>query len=331
MMNISPLARANDGFGELGLGGIALEKTNDIAMHKEVLEIGYKKIKVAYEFVNESDQDITTTVSFPLPRYPAFPFEPGIITSGEPPGFDVIVDSKPVRFQTRIEASSNGKDITRQLKALGLSEFNIANMPFAIDKQLKEQDVLHGILDSDQQQQLTRFGLMKDGLPAWEVQVIYHWQQKFPARSTLNISHQYTPFTAGGTTSAYERGRFIESGNAARFCTDKETIKRLDKLAADEKQQDAYGMLSGTIVKYILLTANTWKDGVRDFTLRINKERQDEIISLCFPGNFRRVNATTLESKISNFPPSSDLEIYFGNIDKNTDTATRATPPRLQR
>lgn len=60
---------ANDGFGALGAGGIIIGKTNDIAMAKEVLDISYDKIKVDYEFVNESNHDIIETIVFPMPPY----------------------------------------------------------------------------------------------------------------------------------------------------------------------------------------------------------------------------------------------------------------------
>jgi hypothetical protein len=73
-------------------------------------------------------------------------------------------------------------------------------------------------------------------------------------------------------------------------------------------------MLAGTIVDYILMTANTWKDGIRDFTLRLRKESPAEVISLCFPAEFMRVDARTLESHLTHFSPKTDLSIYFSNI-----------------
>lgn len=65
---------------------------------------------------------------------------------------------------------------------------------------------------------------------------------------------------------------------------------------------------------YVLKTANSWKDGIRDFTLRIQKSRPQEIVSLTFPGTPRRVNRTTLEFRQTNFRPAQDLDIYFGNV-----------------
>ena len=87
-------ARANDGFGALGAGGIVIGHTGAIAMVSEKLSISAQYINVQYQFVNESDADITETVSFPLPPYPATPSETGVISYGTPPDFSVRVRSR---------------------------------------------------------------------------------------------------------------------------------------------------------------------------------------------------------------------------------------------
>jgi len=63
-----------------------------------------------------------------------------------------------------------------------------------------------------------------------------------------------------------------------------------------------------------LKTANTWKNGIDDFTLRIHKGNPDELISFCFPGQFKKIDDTTFESHLRNFNPQADLDIYFANI-----------------
>ena len=68
-------------------------------------------------------------------------------------------------------------------------------------------------------------------------------------------------------------------------------------------------------VSYILTTGNTWKNGIEDFTLNLVKGKADELISLCFPGTFTKINPTTLQVKLRNFHPKQDLDVYFGNVE----------------
>lgn len=47
--------------------GIQFERSKDISMEFEELEISEELVRVKFEFKNESDHDITTTVAFPVP------------------------------------------------------------------------------------------------------------------------------------------------------------------------------------------------------------------------------------------------------------------------
>ena len=67
-------------------------------------------------------------------------------------------------------------------------------------------------------------------------------------------------------------------------------------------------------MEYILKTANSWKDGIRDFELRVHKGAPTEIITFCFPGKVEKLDATTFVSCIRNFRPADDLKIWFGNL-----------------
>jgi hypothetical protein len=192
-------------------------------------------------------------------------------------------------------------------------------MPFTLDAQLDGNDPLQNVISEAQKDELTKIGVLnKDGLPDWQIQVTYHWKQKFPAKSVVRVTHKYAPFVAEGTAGGYEHSQFGGDGHIERFCADKAVIKKLDALASQKHLQNVYGMLSGTMVDYVLLTANTWKDGVRDFTLRIHKGHPNEVVTLCFPGAFRSVDSNTLESHLLNFSPQRNLSIYFANIGKST-------------
>lgn len=68
-------------------------------------------------------------------------------------------------------------------------------------------------------------------------------------------------------------------------------------------------------VEYILGTGRNWKGPIADFTLRIEKARPDDIVSLCFPGQPRRVSPTVLEFHEVNLVPQDRLVVYFYSTD----------------
>jgi len=55
------------------------------------------------------------------------------------------------------------------------------------------------------------------------------------------------------------------------------------------------------------------ENGIEDFTLNLNKDSSDELISLCFPGDFKKINSKTLQLHLTNFKPTNDLLVYFAN------------------
>lgn len=57
-------------------------KTDAVAMRREVLEVSWQRIRVDYEFVNESGREVTLPVVFPLPLYG--PAGPSYAWTGQP-------------------------------------------------------------------------------------------------------------------------------------------------------------------------------------------------------------------------------------------------------
>jgi hypothetical protein len=325
---------ANDGFGSLGVGGIVLSKTDVIAINKEILDISCDRIQVWYEFVNESDEDQQALVMFPLPRYPAFPSESGVISHGQPSGFKVRVNGKTVNYRTEVKATLKEQDVTDILKSAGLSEKQIAHFPF--DKDLLD---IEGRLkiSLSQIEALTKKGLVDGGFPLWDINVTYVWTQRFPARSTTHIDHTYRPFISGGTAGGYS-GRDQELHNITKewgwkdvfdSCPTEEQLHRLDRLLSNKSRLDGYCQVPGTTVEYILTTANTWKDGIRDFKLRIHTKSQDEIVALCFPSKIRKVSDLLYETRVRNFKPKAELSVYFGNV-RSCRSTDFGQPPKAE-
>src|SRR6185503_11025056 len=61
-------ALANDSSAQLAGGGLILTKNADVRMASEDLYISPYEVRVRYEFVNDSNRDIETTVAFPMPK-----------------------------------------------------------------------------------------------------------------------------------------------------------------------------------------------------------------------------------------------------------------------
>ena len=59
---------ANDYEAAIGIGGLVLKKSESIEMLSEDLFISETLVKVRYEFLNNSHNEITTVVAFPLPE-----------------------------------------------------------------------------------------------------------------------------------------------------------------------------------------------------------------------------------------------------------------------
>ncbi|MDD2949909.1 MAG: DUF4424 family protein [Sulfuricurvum sp.] len=330
------LVFANDGFGALDAGGIIIGKTDDIAMQKEVLDISYDKIKVDYEFVNESDKDITETIVFPLPPY--YVGDPNPAYIGTIPDFKVVVNGQPVKFKTKVRAVTDDEnrtetDITQKLRGMGFSDYDIVMAAYNIKKILQDKaDILkkNGLLDQDF---VYTGGWDIESL--WKNYVTYEWKQTFKAHQKLKVSHTYTPLPSSGMSACYINtllGGDLQSsreGLAKYLCADAKTLDKLDNLAKNDRNWQGYPCLRGADISYILRTANTWKDGIRDFHLILRSKTPDETVSSCFSKSIKQTSPTTYEVKLKNFKPKKDLSVYFGNIDKNAPF-TEAKPPVFQ-
>lgn len=334
LLMVPLLCDGNDGFGALGVGGIVLAKTDNIAINKEILDISCDKIKVYYEFINESDKDETATVMFPLPAYEADPPESGIIAHGQPSGFTIRVNGSAVKYRTSVRATNDkGQDVTSILKSIGLSEKQIAQFPF--DEKLIGSD--HEMHLSKQQLAM----LDETDLQRWKINVTYWWSQNFRAKQVLRVEHEYKPFIADGSAGDYghEEGALWSlekyrddipaSEKKYNFCLSKKQVRKLDSLFANRKNLDSYNLLPGIVVEYILTTANTWKDGIRDFSLRVHSKSEEEVVAFCFPSGFKKVGTNLYEAQKKNFRPEKELSIYFGNSRRCTSNGY-GVPPNFQ-
>jgi hypothetical protein len=283
------LAPANDGAAEVGVGGIQLRSERRVAMRKERLLVSLDKVKVEYEFVNESGDDTRTEVAFPAPD---MAFAPAERIGHRFRDFKAWVNDVRIEVEEEARASMGDRDVADQLQAAGLTD--IAGSLHQVEQ-----------LPVDKKEQLHAQGLVGWGgsgderyWPHWTVHVVYHWVQHFPPGQVVRIRHEYAP--------AYGAKNHVADDLFDDACAEPPLRARLIS------GRDLDGPNQGWTrwVKYILTTANTWKTPIRDFELELEFP-EGEYVSLCWDGELQRTGPRTFKSALKNFVPKKELTVYF--------------------
>jgi len=328
---------ADDSIARVGVGGITFLKSTDIRMVKESLKISPSNVYVKYHFLNESNKDILTTVAFPLPAYE---FDSNTSESYESKiplmSFSIMIDGNEVETTKTRRAllikhivEKEGKhiivkeiidrDITKELKAAGLSDAQIFES-FGDSDYDQKAGIVRNRLNKKQIVKLKKIGALdSDNFPSWEVAATVHWKQLFPAKKEIEVEHTYTPFV-GGSYTYINNGQpsFEYLGNSDEVCLTKETRKEINqkaqKLIGTSKSDIEGVQISLDEVEFILSTGRNWKGPIGEFTLSIEKNFPDQIVSTCFPGKPKIVNQTTIEYSQTNYITQDKLVVYFYSI-----------------
>jgi len=317
LFGITFCASANDTIGRVGIGGITFEKSDQIRMVKEVLEISTSKVRVLYRFKNESNVDIHSTVLFPMPGQ--FFVHPEVWSYGmkSVTTLSVAVDGKPVNTKTLQKATYKENDITDKLRKIGFNEEQIFKTYGGYEYPTDQETggITWKFSNAQRKNMQNQFG--KDffgeyGEPRWKVEETFYWDQIFPAGQEIEVAHEYTPFSGTQDLGAYVKDGYKYSlGGEA--CLDAGALAYLNK---KNKIENEGAKVKGYLhrasgVEYILGTGRNWKGMIGDFTLRLIKDSPSQIVSLCFPGKPRKINPVTLEFKHTNFVPQDKLVVYF--------------------
>lgn len=192
-----PSVRADDGAASIAAGGIVMKRESRIVMAKEVLKISEDKVVVDYDFRNDSNQDVTTEVAFPIPPYS---FDP----DGADPkdaGFDdfkLWVDGRPAQYKREVRAVIGKNDATSILNQLHIDIASLGQYHWRSNGGPIFPDIAR--LGNSDRSRLTSLKLIdEDAAPLWTVQKKYYWSQTFPAHRTVHIRHEYTPVVGSST------------------------------------------------------------------------------------------------------------------------------------
>lgn len=323
-------APADDSAAAIAAGGLVPRRETRIVMAKEVLRISDKKVVVDYDFRNDSDQDVTTEVAFPIPPYENDFADGPALEEQSFQSFKLWVDSKPVHYESEATATLDGKDVTAILKA---NHIDIPTFGHFVDKvDSTHQEVIDSPdfnrLSKSTRDQLVKTGIFEvDGAPwgKWTVHLQYHWTQSFPAHSTAHIRHEYAPFTGFtqvGPDTAEDSLAQLTLGHSAN--EDPEGAKLLVGFCADQPFLNAlarqHGLLFPYWIDFILTSANTWQRPIEDFTLIIERPQPEHggrvLVSFCSPagGKVEKLDADRFQVHLTNFIPASELHIGFFEV-----------------
>lgn len=302
---------ANDSTGYVGTGGVEYIKNDKISMHSEDLFISKKIIRVDYQFKNETKQDITENILFPLPKVESYFYSDFADASKLIQSFKVQVNGQTIHPQTHVRAfltdiktddenrGENFVDVTANFKACGLTDQELMN-PWRQNlqssrisqkilqcKDAKIADLIQNNLTDD------------DDAVRWHSQIIYSWQQTFKANALTRVQHQYQPLVGGSIGFSMS-----DDGEAKTYCMDEKLKTTLRKNKAENSSYQA--------LSYILTTGANWAKPIQDFKLTIEREPY-EFVSLCWAGKIKKISATRFEMREKNFRPQQDLDIMFIN------------------
>jgi hypothetical protein len=315
---------ANDADASVAVGGVVLTREPRISMESERLTISLSKVTVEYEFLNESDKDITTEVAFPIPPYQFTEAAGGIRAFDD---FRLWVDGKELPYRVDAKAFlvhdaqwnklSETRDVSAILRGYGIDITTLGHY-YSNGKYSSGKDNEDTVPDFQRLAPATRkrvsdLGLVDAGggrsVPLWEVRKTYYWRQTLPAHRVLRVRHEYSPgFGFGGAVS--------ESELVSDTC------------ASPSLQKSISGNGNTEWVDYILTTANSWKTPIKRFELVVERGQDQkwydpnwDYASFCWDGPVKQVGPYRYEASATDFVPKRELKVLFVTTPV-ADTAT---------
>ncbi len=320
-------ALANDSISALTLGGIELQKTNEIAMQSEVLKITPKRVEVDYVFENLTSKEIKALIAFPLPPTT---FCGSMTWSYVQDGPEIAeemqtaVDRKSVKLERHVRALLDGKDVTEKVKALGLMNVPTGSI-HAYAKTINDF-VMKAAAKPSEYAKLVGTGIFDYEVPImgpgdlangvlvgcfaakWMLQATYTRHQVFPPKAKVKVSHRYRPLVG-------------YNGQGQPNCS-----VYLNKIYSKIQEQNGIMMrkpggnydvlaLEGSSVKYTLKPGANWAGSIGSFKLivkgglmtMVEMEKKAEV----YFGDF------VIEK--NNFKPTANLAVDFFSHRQNAE------------
>jgi hypothetical protein len=305
---------ADDSSAALGAGGVVLTQAADVRMAKEDLYVSPDKVRIRFEFANDSKNDINTVVAFPLPDIDANQYyeEPLGDMTADPVnfvGFTVVADGKRITPQVEQRAIYKGRDVTATLAALHIPVNVISQTNIQMLNSLKPAQIAGlekaGLADHDS----------GDGEhPHWIIRTKFFWNQKFPAGKTVVLEHSYQPVSGGTFYTSMDLKDNPKDQDSrhwnTNYCVDSTTLKAITaRIGSKTGKPEDGGNMEARTTDYILMSGNNWKGPIGHFHLTLDKLKPANILSLCWDGNLKKSGATTFDFTADNYAPPRDIHL----------------------
>lgn len=312
---IPHIAFANDTEAAVGVGGLEVQKNNDVEMQSEYLYVSRELIEVKYKYLNTSQNDLNLLVTFPVPNLPQEVEYPNFYPNFRDLNFHTTVDGKEVTFDYSERVEVDGRDVGKRIEELGWIK---VWSPFDDASFLEE---LNTKLSANEKKSFLAEGLLvksaDDGslIPGWTTKTYITRQQVFPAGRTIEVIHRYRPML--GSTVAFalkkeNRADYLREYKK-RFCVDKAFLAGFDRRKLNGKRAAFVSEYQESWLSYILRTGANWRGPIKDFHLVVDKGNSDTLISTCFK-NINKISKTQFEVRQHNFEPNEDLDILFVDL-----------------
>jgi Domain of unknown function (DUF4424) len=308
---------ANDTMMTLGAGGLIPEKSSEITMVSEDLQISTQKISIRYRFRNTSSHDIDTVVAFPLPEVDGgnIYHEPVNLPNDQDianfVNFKVMEDGRSIPVRMELRAFSHGKDITSRLHALGISGTVLIRPLQAELRRLSSEKIRalekQGLLTADGENSTDVENIWAN----WTMHVQFYWTQHFPVGKTVELTQTYSPVVGGSFITRNYDGSLSIKPYCGRSA-DLAQIKRVQESGHQIQENNPQNEITfyENSIDYILTTARNWRGSIGNFRLSIQADTPEDMVLTCFPG-IRKVSPTLYEVDIKNFSPSKELSVLI--------------------
>jgi Domain of unknown function (DUF4424) len=315
----APLSRtiANDSSVDLSLGGLTFKKADNVSIESEELTITPATVTVRYQFINNSSKPITLAVAFPLPDLDLSDAASYAIpdpNSANFVRFETKVDGQPIEFKIHQRALLGNKDITAQLKLLGIPlipldrlQGLIKQLPDADLNRLIEQGVLVQAGSNDRGQPLYD--------PGWRVGTSAVREQTFPPNRPVLVEHRYRTSlgmsfdTILRKSLRQKKAMAIETERYRKnYCVTDQFLADLDKITGDAEENKTN--IQERRITYVLKTGANWATPIKQFRLQVRTGKPGRLASFCAP-NLKKVSATVFEAKVENFLPTENLKVLL--------------------
>jgi hypothetical protein len=316
-------SRADDSTATLGAGGLALEKTEKIALVSEDLTLSPTAVKISYRFRNLTNADVETIVAFPMPDVTGSIFETVEIPDPARDNFlrfVTRVDGKPVdsRVEQRAFLTAPDKpdvEITERLKSLGVPLIPTMEAAGAALSALSEPQ-RKALVDAEivyAEEFDAGKGPQVEWSPLWTLRSKFWRRQVFPAGRDLLVEQTYTPGTGSQSSLSFgapDLDAAQESHYRETYCTDGPFTSAVQSLFRKANAPNATIRASEEYLSYVITSGANWAGPIGTFRLVVDKGDPQTLVSFCGDG-VRKIGPTTFEMIAKDYTPKRDIDVLF--------------------